>query len=51
MKCKECSCETVQSKMWVEVNTNKVCDGADSMGVDKQDNWCPDCKDHCNIID
>ena len=49
MKCKKCGCTKVQTKMWVELNTNKIIDGADSQGEDIQDNWCPDCEEHCKI--
>lgn len=45
--CEDCGCENVQTKMWVEVNTDKVKDGADSQGEDPQDNWCPNCGGHC----
>ncbi len=49
-KCKECGCTKVQTKMWVEVNTDKVIDKVGSEKGDVEDNWCPDCTEHCEII-
>lgn len=49
-KCKKCGSEKIQTVMWVECNTHKVHGLACSEGADEQDNWCPDCKEHCKII-
>ncbi len=49
-KCKKCNNDKVQSTFWAEMNTNIVIDGCNSQGEDIQDNWCPNCDEHCEII-
>ena len=46
--CQNCGSDKVQTKMWVECNTNIVINEADSQGEDSEDNWCPNCG-HCNL--
>lgn len=45
--CANCGSDKVQTKMWVEINTNEVKD-VTSDG-ESEDNWCPDCETHCDI--
>jgi len=49
--CKECGCENVQSKEWVEVNTGKNCGFVEDGSSDKQNNWCPDCDENVDFVD
>jgi hypothetical protein len=42
--CSNCHGDKVQTKMWVEINTNAVLDSC-SDGED-DDNYCPDCQQH-----
>lgn len=45
--CKNCHGNKVQSKMWVDMNTDAVVDSC-SDGED-EDNYCPDCGQHTGI--
>lgn len=47
--CKKCKGIEVQTKTWVEINTSIVHEMADSESKDSQDNWCPDCRENCEI--
>jgi len=49
--CDKCGCNKVQTVTWVEINTKIVHGLACSQTDDEQDNWCPDCKAHCNVGD
>lgn len=48
-KCAKCGSLNVQTKDWIEVNTGKPTYSFES--DDLGDNWCPDCNEHCKIID
>ena len=45
--CSECGSPKVQTKMWVEYNTDIPQDSC-SDGED-QDNWCPECESHTSF--
>ena len=47
--CEECGSDKVQGTFWTEYNTHKVIDGCNSQGENDQDNWCPNCNEHCSI--
>lgn len=47
--CEDCGSTKVQGTFWVEYNTHKVIHGCNSSGEQDQDNWCPDCNEHCSI--
>ena len=46
--CAECGYDKVQTKMWVEINTDKVID-CTSDG-EREGNWCPRCGIHDKIV-
>ena len=46
--CKECGNKNVQSKAWIDTNTNEYISTA---YVSKEDSWCPDCSDHTGLCD
>ena len=48
--CKICGCAEVQRKEWVEINSRKICDPCSEQDI-KEDNWCPKCEEHVEIID
>jgi len=48
-KCKKCGSENIQIKMWVGANSNVPEDGVSD--GETEDNWCPDCDSHCEIVD
>lgn len=47
--CRECGSENVQSKFWVEVNTEIVKEQTE--GSCAEDNFCPDCEQHPETIE
>ena len=47
--CEECGCTKVQTKTWVGINSGAVYEPAGSGGEQMEDNWCPDCGEHCMI--
>ena len=49
--CGHCGSKKVQTVMWVEVNSEKVGDLANSQTVDEQDNWCLNCQKHCKLVE
>lgn len=49
-KCKKCNSTKIQTKQWVELNTGKNIDSA-SLSNDTADQWCPECEEHCEIVD
>lgn len=49
--CQKCGSDKVQVKEWVEVNSGQNMGAVDGSGNEPEDNWCPECDDHCIIID
>lgn len=47
--CSECKGKNIQTKMWIDPNTNEVCDNVSD--GDSSDNWCDDCEDHVRFED
>lgn len=47
-RCAYCNSDKVQTKMWVEVNTDRPMDIV-SVG-EYEDNWCPKCESNCDIV-
>ena len=45
--CSNCGSTNVQTKMWVNLNTNEP-EGEVSDG-DSSDNWCEDCEGHHDV--
>jgi hypothetical protein len=48
--CKECKSENIQTVYWVRINSQEIVEMALSETQDKQDNWCPDCEEHCELV-
>lgn len=47
MICAQCGSDEVQERLWVYVNNGKL--AGDATG-DKEDQWCPICNEHVDII-
>ena len=45
--CKICECEEVETKEWVQINSGKDMGKIDSHDI--EDNWCPECEEHCEL--
>ena len=46
--CENCGGGNIETKSWVDVNTDKVMD--DSGDGDSDDNWCRDCEQHLLFV-
>lgn len=46
--CENCGSSNVQTKMWVDANTNEIKDSVSD--GESNDNWCEDCETHPNLI-
>jgi hypothetical protein len=46
--CEECGSDSIQTLMWVGVNTNEV---GDSGPGETNDNWCNKCESHVDFVD
>ena len=42
--CENCGGSNIQTKMWIDPNTNEVIDSVSD--GDSDDNWCDDCEEH-----
>lgn len=49
IKCELCGGTNIETKFWVNPNTEEISDNA-SYG-DSDDNWCRDCQEHVNFTD
>lgn len=47
--CKLCECEEVEQKTWVEINSGKTKGKVGSDESIPEDNWCPECEEHCEL--
>lgn len=45
--CEECGSQSVQTLMWVNINTNEIIGGLSC--EDESNNWCEVCQSHCNV--
>lgn len=48
-KCRDCKSVNVQGKAWVGLNDGEV-NWSLSESNDKEDHWCSNCSDHCDVI-
>lgn len=46
--CLLCGGTNVETKAWIDVNTNEVLDFCSD--GDSEDNWCRDCEEHVELI-
>jgi hypothetical protein len=49
--CKECKSIRVQHREWVEINTGEPYGHCDEGEGDKEFYFCPDCDEHCELIE
>ena len=45
--CEKCKGTNVETKAWVDANTDEVLDSATN--GDEDDNWCRDCEEHVQL--
>ena len=46
--CSECGSTNVETKAWVDANTDEVLDSCSDGDI--EDNWCRDCEKHVELI-